>query len=161
MIAWIRRLAALLAGLLLCGRFLALGEWIAAVIAVIVALAWSLDSFFPGRLRRPANSLLLVMDVLLVGWTAITGAFTWWTAPAVSLALICWNAGDFLGRWKDPPARSRARYLRSLALTVGVGFAASLSAALLGAAVSLGFALSFFLMLLGGFALLRTFQGNR
>ena len=161
MIAWIKRAAGLLAGLLLFVRFSELEAWMAAAIAVVIALAWSVDFIFPARIRKSAGPLLLVADVLLAAWAAVSGVFTWWLMAAVPLALLCWNAGNFLARWKDPPAGARARYLRSLAVTVGVGSAGGLSAALLEGRFSIGFAASLSLMLLGGVALLRIFRGYR
>ena len=161
MMAWVRRTAALLAGFLLCGRFLTRGAWIAAALSLTVAAVWSLDSFFSVRIRKAANSALLLADVLLVGWAALAGVFTWWLVPAVSLGLICWNAGVFLAEWKESPARSRMRYMRLLALSAGVGTVAGVSAALLGSIITIGFAVTFFLMIVSGVSLLKTLGARR
>ncbi len=161
MIAWIRRASALSAGLLFCARFFPQGMLAAAIIALAAALAWSLDGLFPKRIRKPANSAFLAINAFLVAWAALAGAFAWWLIVAVSLSLICWNAGDFLARWRDPPAAFRARYVESLAFTAGVGAAAALSAVFLSGKLSLGFAATLVLMLLSGVTVLRVFRKYR
>ena len=154
MTTWMRRLAALLSGALMAIRFVSSRSWVAFAISVVVAILWAAETLLPARFRSAANSCFLVINVALVSWAAIGGAFRWWLVVCVSLSLGCWNAKEPADRSNRRDGDHGDRYLLSLGAVTAVGLAAVVTATLLRGLGSLGFAAAFVVMVLCGAVLL-------
>ena len=151
-----------LAGAALAIRFTAVGlPWLALCAAGIAAL-WALDFLLPHAVRRLTNSLLFGTETAVLAVAALAGAFAWWLVPASSLIVAGWSGGEFLLRWPTPPTPSdTARYLRALAVPLGAGTTAGVTAALVGPIISTSFWGGFLLLLGAGTTTLVALSGHR
>ena len=148
-IAAVRRLAAGAAGILLWARVSEEGAWVAACLALVNNLVWLLEERLP-RLRHPrVMNVALLINIGLIAWT-VSRDHAWWGVLAASFSLVAWNAGLLEARWGEPQESTARRYLRLLAVTVGAGCAAGISAAALARVVSAGYLAVVVLMLAGG-----------
>ncbi len=151
---WMRRLAALLSGALMAARFAHSRSWIAFALSVIVAILWAAESRLPARIRSVASSCFLVINVALVSWAAVGGAFRWWLVVCVSLSLGCWNAREPAERRNGRAGHRGDPYAISLGAVTAVGLVAVVTAMLSRGLGSLGFAVAFVVMVLCGVVLL-------
>ncbi len=153
MILWIKRGTAVLSGILLAAILYEHPGL--AVISGILNLAWILEGKMPPAIRRLVGPSILVINTFLSAYAALKGVPAALAMLAAIASLLSWNTGLFLQRWGKAPSAVQHRYLRRLISIILIGLGKGFSALALHGGLTLQLFPTLFLMLMGGFLLLR------